>query len=109
MRKKAKLRPDHISIGGVDPDKSHVSALQCRNIQRGGTGSPAKIRIVVLGIFEVRELLLEIGIITLIILDNLELSRSKPSYSTEHKQNIFITRQGGGGGGCQASIIKITT
>ena len=96
MRKKAKPQPDHISIGGVDPDKSHVSALQCRNIQRGGTGSPAKIRIVVLGISELGELLLKIGIITVIIRDNLELACSKQCYSTEHKLNIFITQLKGG-------------
>ena len=46
-------------------------------------------------ITEVRELLLKIGIIRLIIRDNLQLARSKQSYSTEHKLNIFITRQRG--------------
>ena len=73
-----------------------------------GTRSPAKIRIVVLGISELRELLLKIGIIRVMIRDNLQLACSKQCYSTEHKQNIFITRQGGEVGS-QARIIKITT
>ena len=68
------------------------------------SGSPAKIRSLVLEISEPRELLLQIGIIRLIIRDNLQLARSKQSYSTEHKLNIFITRQGGGGGGLLSSL-----
>ena len=68
----------------------------------GGTGYSAKIRIVFWGISELGELLLKIGIITAIIRDNLELACSKQCYSTEHKQNIFITRQEGGGEGGEA-------
>ena len=79
---------------------SHMCHLDNAEIYKGEqldllSGSPAKIRSLVLEISEPRELLLQIGIIRLIIRDNLQLARSKQSYSTEHKLNIFITRQRG--------------